>query len=83
MFKLHSIKPEKKESKDKSMIFGERVKYIYWFNSEVLLSCHVKRIVQKIQDSCVESHKVLVVYKLIAHVQTIQNFIKDFMALGN
>ena len=45
MFKLHSIKPEVKESKDKSLKFGERVKYVYWFNSEVLLSCHIKKIV--------------------------------------
>ncbi len=57
MFKLHSIKPQQKKSKDKSIIFGERVKYIYWFNSEVLLSCHVKKIVQKNQDSCLESQK--------------------------
>lgn len=47
LFRLHSIKSKPKEcKKEPSRRYGERIKFLFWFNQEVVLTCHVKRIIE-------------------------------------
>ena len=46
LFRLHSIESKPKECKRfPNRWYGERIKFLFWFNQQVVLSCHLKRIV--------------------------------------
>ena len=45
MFKFHSTNVTPKTSQLWRKRYGIRIKYLYWFNSEVILLCHIKKVV--------------------------------------
>lgn len=44
MFQLHDLKTKPKYNKVQKKIYGERAKFLLWLNSEVVLACYVKMV---------------------------------------
>jgi hypothetical protein len=51
---LHSVKIMPKFNKNNATVYGERTKVVYWYNSELVLVCHIKLI----QDDSVLNNKL-------------------------
>jgi len=49
MFKFHSLETKPKENKVYQKIYGERIKYLFWCNSDAILMCHIKKILDDSQ----------------------------------
>ena len=58
IFKLHKINVVPKDNKNFKVIYGKRIKFLKWINSEVILVCHTKKIIDDLKFNTLEKSYV-------------------------